>query len=276
MSNTQLPETKLCPIIHSLTIVSRKWTLPIFCVLNQGGTLRYSQLKRQLNGITNMALTQTLKELVQLNLVDRKQFNEIPPHTEYSLTKDGKLLLFSLYSLSKWGLSQIDSDDNCPCAQKCYALLHEYIPIEKEQDVLSYPTNYNHRYESVFSKYGLSLESSNYTTVEKIELFLLEMLHILTDDGDDETRYTMTYYFRKDTPDILSSERPQYKILCALLEYGQNNNEITTVFTPAYFTDELSKIITGMISEWLMSKCNYNIVEYNKPMLHWICNSLIV
>ena len=114
MTNTDRPKTKLCPIIHSLSIVSRKWTLPIFCELNQAGTLRYSQLKRQIPDITNMALTQTLKELVQLGLVHREQFNEIPPHTEYSLTKEGKLLLFSLYSLAKWGISQMDSDENCP------------------------------------------------------------------------------------------------------------------------------------------------------------------
>ena len=139
---------------------------------------------------------------------------------------------------------------------------------------MTYPSNYNQQYEAVFEKYGFSVESNNYLTVEKVEIFLLEMLKILTEDGEDETRYTMTYYFRKDTPNILSNERPQYQILCALLEYGQKCGEITTVFSPSYYADELSKIVTGMVGEWLMSKCSYDVIKYNKPMIHWICNAL--
>jgi DNA-binding HxlR family transcriptional regulator len=69
----------------------------------QNDTLRYNELKRKVNGITNMVLSQCLKEIEVYGLVNRKQFMEIPPRVEYSLTEAGKDLIPSLESLAKWG-----------------------------------------------------------------------------------------------------------------------------------------------------------------------------
>lgn len=52
-------------------------------------------------------LTTSLKELEKDGLVKREQFNEIPPHVEYSLTDKGKDLLQVFYAITKWGFKYI-------------------------------------------------------------------------------------------------------------------------------------------------------------------------
>ena len=53
--------------------------------------------------ITNTMLTNTLRDLESLGIIRREQFNEIPPHVEYSLTEKGKALLPVFFEISKWG-----------------------------------------------------------------------------------------------------------------------------------------------------------------------------
>ena len=48
-------------------------------------------------------LTSTLRDLEEYGIVHREQFNEIPPHVEYSLTEKGKALLPAFLELAKWG-----------------------------------------------------------------------------------------------------------------------------------------------------------------------------
>jgi len=62
-----------------------------------------NELKRKIDGITNMMLSQVLKEMEGYGLVSRKQYMEIPPRVEYSLTQEGKDLIPALISLAKWG-----------------------------------------------------------------------------------------------------------------------------------------------------------------------------
>ncbi|EPY2272907.1 winged helix-turn-helix transcriptional regulator [Clostridium sporogenes] len=96
-------ENDFCPVAHALKIIGGKWKLPILWVLSQNGTLRYNELKRSIVGITNMMLASSLKELEESGLVNRVQYNEIPPHVDYSLAEAGKNLLPVLDELAKWG-----------------------------------------------------------------------------------------------------------------------------------------------------------------------------
>ncbi len=93
----------ICPLTYALDLIGGKWRLPIIWALSQNETLRYNELKRRIDGITNMMLSQSLKEMVAYGIVNRKQFMEIPPRVEYSLTESGKDLIPSLESLAKWG-----------------------------------------------------------------------------------------------------------------------------------------------------------------------------
>lgn len=100
-------ENVFCPVAYSIKIIEGKWKLPILWVLSQNGTLRYNELKKNIDGITNMMLTSSLKELEKDGLVDRVQYNEIPPHVEYSMAQNGKMLLPVLDELAKWGTELI-------------------------------------------------------------------------------------------------------------------------------------------------------------------------
>lgn len=94
-----------CPLTFALTLIGSKWRLPIIWALWQEKTLRYNELKRRVDGITNMVLSSSLKEMENQGLVLRKQYMEIPPRVEYSLTNAGEDLIPSLESLAKWGKS---------------------------------------------------------------------------------------------------------------------------------------------------------------------------
>ena len=92
-----------CPLTHALQLIGGKWRLPIIWALHQNGIMRYNALKREVEGITNMMLTQSLKELEHHGLVIRNHFPEIPPRVEYHLTQEGEALIPTLKQLAKWG-----------------------------------------------------------------------------------------------------------------------------------------------------------------------------
>lgn len=105
MSNKALYNNRLndCPLTFALEVIGGKWRLPIIWLLNKNRTMRYNELKRSIDGITNMMLTQSLKELESYGIIKRQQFMEIPPRVEYSLTDNGKELISALKILADWG-----------------------------------------------------------------------------------------------------------------------------------------------------------------------------
>lgn len=105
MSDNALYKSKLdnCPLTYALNLIGGKWRLPIIWALSKNGTMRYNELKNRIDGITNMMLTQSLKELEQYGIISRKQFMEVPPRVEYSLTAYGENLIPALKALANWG-----------------------------------------------------------------------------------------------------------------------------------------------------------------------------
>jgi DNA-binding HxlR family transcriptional regulator len=101
---------QICPIVYALSIIGQKWKIPIMWHLADEGTLRYSELKREVHGITNIMLTKSLQELEEHGLVIRKQYDIIPPKVEYSLSERGKTLVPLLYEVDSWGKKQIELD----------------------------------------------------------------------------------------------------------------------------------------------------------------------
>lgn len=92
-----------CPLTFALNLIGGKWRLPIIWALSKNGRMRYNELKRSIDGITNMMLTQTLKELESYGMVLREQFMEVPPRVEYTLTEHGEDLIPALKALAGWG-----------------------------------------------------------------------------------------------------------------------------------------------------------------------------
>lgn len=92
-----------CPLTFALNLIGGKWRLPIIWALSKNGTMRYNELKSRIDGITNMMLTQSLKELELNGIIIRQQFMEVPPRVEYSLTENGENLIPALKALAAWG-----------------------------------------------------------------------------------------------------------------------------------------------------------------------------
>jgi len=91
-----------CGVEITLNLIGGKWKGLILWFLCQK-TLRFSQLRRRIGGITQKMLTQQLRELERDGLVNRQVFPEVPPKVEYSLTKKGRSLEPLLVSMCQWG-----------------------------------------------------------------------------------------------------------------------------------------------------------------------------
>ena len=114
MSDQALYKSPLdnCPLTFALNLIGGKWRLPIIWALSKNGTMRYNELKRSIEGITNMVLTQSLKELESNGIISREQFMEVPPRVEYSLTDNGEALIPALKTLASWGSKMKNCDDS--------------------------------------------------------------------------------------------------------------------------------------------------------------------
>jgi len=97
-----------CPVTPLLLMLQGKWKNQIIYELCIKNPIRFSELKKNLSGITNTMLTTSLRELESDGLISRKQYNEIPPHVDYSFTQKGKDLLPIFYEMTKWGFKYIE------------------------------------------------------------------------------------------------------------------------------------------------------------------------
>lgn len=94
--------TTNCPITSTVIAIGGRWKIIILWQL-KAGALRYSEARKAIPNISEKMLTQQLKELVESGWVSKKDYNEIPPRTEYSLTKTGKSFIPILESIYTWG-----------------------------------------------------------------------------------------------------------------------------------------------------------------------------
>ena len=80
-----------CPSQEILALIGSKWSMLLLCVLRNGPT-RSGELARRAGGISQKMLTQTLRELERHGIVYRRDYQEVPPRVEYSLTRLGASL----------------------------------------------------------------------------------------------------------------------------------------------------------------------------------------
>lgn len=97
-----------CPMRRTIELLSGKWRTYIIYEPCKKPTCRFGELKKAVPRITNTMLTNTLRDLENKGIVHREQFNEIPPHVEYSLTEKGKALLPVFTELAKWGENNLE------------------------------------------------------------------------------------------------------------------------------------------------------------------------
>lgn len=94
-----------CPIRNILDKLGDKWTILVLLNLNTNGTMRFSELARNIPDISQRMLTITLRTLVQDGLISRKVYPEIPPKVEYTITDIGKTLMPHINGLVEWALA---------------------------------------------------------------------------------------------------------------------------------------------------------------------------
>ena len=119
-----VPKTEkeiMCPIEYGLDIFGGKWKSRIICVLSSTNVMRYSAIRKELGNITDAVLAAMLKELIADGLINRKQYEEIPPKVEYSLTTKGKSVLPILQSICHWSRQQSkdELDKKLPPCKTC-------------------------------------------------------------------------------------------------------------------------------------------------------------
>ena len=93
-----------CPLSYAMSIIGGKWKLFIVLQLFGSEQLRFSQLSKNIPGITNTVLSGCLRDMEKDGIILRHQFNEIPPHVEYSLTEKGRTLSNVLLAIADWGI----------------------------------------------------------------------------------------------------------------------------------------------------------------------------
>jgi len=90
-----------CPSREVLKHVTSRWGVLVLIAL-EGGTRRFSALRRMIGGVSERMLAQTLQWLEGDGLVDRVAFEVVPPHVEYSLTPLGREAAEKVRALADW------------------------------------------------------------------------------------------------------------------------------------------------------------------------------
>lgn len=103
MEDNRYKKTYSCSFEFAMDAISGKWKGLVLWNLHQNRVLRYGELRKLLGEITQKILTQTLRELENSSIIDRKVYPVVPPKVEYRLTSYGEKLIPILLQLHEWG-----------------------------------------------------------------------------------------------------------------------------------------------------------------------------
>ena len=92
-----------CPVARTLDIVGERWTLLILRDLLREGPRKFQDFEDSIAGIGPNTLSARLKGLEEAGIVERRFYEQHPPHAEYVLTGKGRALAPVLVALKKWG-----------------------------------------------------------------------------------------------------------------------------------------------------------------------------
>ncbi|MCM1222495.1 MAG: helix-turn-helix transcriptional regulator [Lachnospiraceae bacterium] len=99
LTKEELPE---CPVATTVQLIGSKWKLLIVRNL-MSRPWRFNELKKDLAGISQKVLTDSLRALEQDGILTRTVYPEVPPHVEYSLSELGESMRPILKAMEDWG-----------------------------------------------------------------------------------------------------------------------------------------------------------------------------
>ena len=99
MKKEELPE---CPAATTVQLIGNRWKLLILRNLRMR-PLRFNELQKSLNGISQKVLMQSLRSMEADGLIIRTVYAEVPPRVEYSLSELGETMRPILDAMEKWG-----------------------------------------------------------------------------------------------------------------------------------------------------------------------------
>lgn len=100
------------PFDYAMSLIEGKWKMHILYWISKEKILRYGELKKVLGEITHKMLSGKLKELEKDGLIIRKEYPQVPPKVEYSLTEKGISLIPILTDICKWGYRYFPKEMN--------------------------------------------------------------------------------------------------------------------------------------------------------------------
>ena len=98
-----------CPVRDVICRLGDKWSMLVLIALNANGTMRFSDIHKTIEDISQRMLTVTLRTLESDGLVERKIYAEVPPRVVYYLTDTGGTLIPHLEGLVGWALENMDA-----------------------------------------------------------------------------------------------------------------------------------------------------------------------
>ena len=95
-------EFPVCPVATAVSLIGGKWKLLIIRNLKER-PWRFNELQRDIEGISQKVLTDSLRQMIDDGLVYRQDYQEMPPKVEYGLTELGKEMLPIIDALADFG-----------------------------------------------------------------------------------------------------------------------------------------------------------------------------
>ena len=100
MAKEELPE---CPVATAVSLIGGKWKLLIIRNLRER-PWRFNELRRDLEGISQKVLTDSLRAMEEDGIITRTVYPEVPPRVEYALTPLGESMKPILDAMAQWGM----------------------------------------------------------------------------------------------------------------------------------------------------------------------------
>ena len=100
-------EMPACPVATTVQLIGSKWKLPIIRNLMQR-PWRFNELRRDLEGISQKVLTDSLRSMEEDGILTRTVYPEVPPRVEYALSGLGQSLRPIIEAMAEWGQNYKD------------------------------------------------------------------------------------------------------------------------------------------------------------------------